>query len=160
MSQTNLGEQAAQLVSLVFEQTTQFQKHKQELIGIIVDKKTTDDNKLDLLESNILEFQIRPEVSQKTPETSPKCPVTSDSSSKSSSICSLIQKSPSSFDLSQLGLQMGQSSLQNLQELTNLVEKVTEPSRLHAQLLESISQVLKNNDSSPVKIKAIRKLLL
>ena len=125
-----MDQQISQILSLVLDQVAEFQAHKKELIQIVIDKNITDDEKLDKLEDNILEFQAKP------------CP----------KVDAIVAPSDQKPD---------QSNLMHLNDLGTLLKTVTEPSRDHGELLESIGGVLKNDEiNSQSKIKNIRKLLL
>ncbi len=130
-------EDLSKITAVMSNEVEMYKKNKHELTRIVLEKDLTADEKLDSLEDTILRFRVT------VPEN-----LGVGSSVK--------EKDLGEIDFSRLG----NVNLDDLTKIGEIMQSVAQPSRIHGELLESIGGVLRNVDSSEVKIKLIRRLLV
>lgn len=130
MSQSNQQFQQfmAELIPDIMNDALIYNQHKQELIKIVIDKNTNDDQKLQNLEDNILYFRAN--------------------------FSNNVQSQPTN------NINFNAFKNLDLDDICEIIETVTKPSQTHSRFLESIGNVLRNNDSNQQKLQTIRKLLV
>ena len=149
MDQSNqqLTQLMVELTSFISNDAQIYHKHKHELIKIVIDKNINEDLKLDNLQENILHFRV----------SLVDCHPTTSYGTTSQSTSHLTQKGRL-VDLEtfkNLDLR-----LQDFEKIVQIIDSVSKPSQIHSRLLESIANVIRSNDNSQQKLKAIKKLLI